>query len=192
MTWATILQLGVVTAVLTQLLGFLFDRVRSYFAEAKDAKIIALLMSVSLEKFAIECADVIAGNDLHRSSKGAAGRSVNRIPDFPNLLPSETWKILDAGLAARAARMPNERMLGEGQIDFWWDVTGELDDVGGATDNECGRCGYLAWMIAYDLRAKYKLPQIEAKKLSWDFVDLLRKHHDYAVKLIAEREKESS
>ena len=190
-TWLDLLQLGVVTAVLTQLLMFASEHLRGWVADRREARTLALLISASLEKFALECANAIASNDLIRSSGGHAGRRVTKIPDFPDLMPSPAWKVLDPTLATRASNLSFERMLGEGQIDFWWEVTGEPDDITGAADNECGGCGYLAWTTADDLRAHYKIPLIDLAGLLWNFVEELRKHHDYAVKLVAERASEA-
>jgi len=187
LTWTGILQLGVFTACLTQLLGLAIDQFKRFLLRRTDARHLALRLAVMLEKFGIECADAISANDLYRSSGGHAGRQVCAIPRFPELPTDASWNILDTRLAARIAAMTNERMIGEGQIDFYWDALGEPDVMYGTTDNQCGKCGYRAWKIACDLRKRYELPQVDTRGLTWNFTKTLKQHHDYAMKLIDER-----
>jgi hypothetical protein len=134
----------------------------------------ASLMAVELERFAIECANLISNAEWGYSDGGEYAHL--KIPKLVSTLPDSKWQYLDAGILSRVQQLPNEFRLAQLSIDGSWMV-----DPGETALKESyknvGDCGLRAWSIAVDLRNKYALPDVDVTQLSWNFLDTLNEHH---------------
>ncbi|MFI5022840.1 MAG: hypothetical protein ACHQRJ_14470 [Alphaproteobacteria bacterium] len=161
-----------------------FSRRESY---RRDARYLAQRLAVILEKFAIDCADIIAGNELHRTSDGHAGVRRLALPTLAAFPADADWKAVDSALAGRAVALPNEIALADHKILFWWDVVGDEDCMETEADQQAGMCGYRAWNLAADLRMRHGVPASDLTDRAWDFVATLQKQHEAAMKSLEAR-----
>jgi hypothetical protein len=141
----------------------------------RDARYVAQRVAIILEKFAVDCANVINDNDLHNQSKGHDGKRHLCLPELGPLPADADWKALSPKLVDRVLSMPNELALADGAISFWWDVVGDEECMQTETDQRAGTCGLRAWLLASDLRKQYKIPASNLPEIGWNFVDTLRK-----------------
>lgn len=181
----TALSTGVATALFNQGIAWWRETRKDNSAIEREARYLAIRLAVLLEDFAIVCADAISDQELHRSSEGAAGRPHGVLPELPPY-PEGDWRVLDPEFLGRCLTLRNELKLSDGQINFWEDV-GERDCIPQEFDEQAGKCGYRAWVLASDLRGHYRLAAFDPRNTAWDIVETLRSHHDAAVKRIRER-----
>ena len=84
-------------------------------------------VAIILEKFAVDCANVITDNDLHSGSKGVAAARHLILPTLEAFPADTDWKVIAADLMDRALSIPNELALADQAISFCWDVVGDQD-----------------------------------------------------------------
>ena len=189
MDWSPILTTagftGLATAVLNQTFGWWRESRGSKRERARDAAYVASRFAVILERFALDCAESISAQDMHRTSGGHAGRASGTLPELPELPDQEKWSSLSPVLLSRALSLQNELILSDRAIAFWLDVDREC--IPNECDQQCGKCGYEAWRLAEDLRRHYRLGVFDPSRTSWDVVGTLRTHHDEAQRQIADR-----
>jgi hypothetical protein len=174
--WFDVLKIAVSSTLLTTLGSWGLTHFFEHRAALKrDARYMAQRIAIILEKFAVDCANVIADNQLHSSSEGHAGNRCLSLPELGSFPVEADWKALPPELADRILSMPNELALVDGAISFFWDVLGPGDDgVETETNQRAGACGLRAWSLATDLRKEYKIPASSLPEIEWNFVDTLR------------------
>ena len=75
-------------------------------------------------------------------------------------------------------------------IAYWSDIDPHPSLAQSVCDAQAGTCGYRAWKLAEDLRARYGLPEFVPKDFSWDTIKALKKRHDREVMRIKEQQTE--
>ncbi|SRR6266851_6809190 len=174
---------GVITALLNNLLGWLRDWKKDHTSTKRDPRYSAMRIAVILEKFAIECANVISDNDLYKKAEGHAGAAHGTLPPLREFPADTDWKALDPALSARTLSLPNELSLADGTIKFWWDIEpGDQGILLHACDLQAGKCGYIAWQLAADMRRGYGLPAFNPEHTAWDVVKTIKDQHDIEIK----------
>jgi hypothetical protein len=83
------------------------------------------------------------------------------------------------------SHLRNELVLSARLIGFWEDVDREC--VPAACDQEAGKCGYIAWELAADLRRRYHLGAFGPKQTSYDILSVLKPLHEKALREAKER-----
>ena len=172
------LSTGIVASIVTQGLAWAIDRWKTKHDAETEATYLAARIAVTLESFAIKCANQIGDNDMFRMSDGHAGRAHGKLPEMDDFPSKANWTVLDPSLLARSLSMQNELNLSDRAIAFWFDVDPDPALVRNACDGQAGTCGYRAWKLAGDLRGRYKLPDFSSDHFSRDTVKMLKKYHD--------------
>jgi hypothetical protein len=144
----------------------------------RDARYLAQRLVAILERFSIDCAELISENDLYWQSKGALGRVQPNLPVLSEFPADADWKALDAALAERVFAFPNELALADRMVSFAYEVNGEPHEASTEASRQAGKFGYRAWDIAIALRAKNTLPASGLVDITWDFVGTLKAKHD--------------
>ncbi len=192
-TWFDVLKFalgtGVVTAIANQGIAWFREVRKESGTTTRDARYLALRIAVMLEQFSISCADAISENDMYQQSEGYAGRPHGKLPSLSEYPTDADWRSLDPSLAAQIISFRNELLLSDQTIEFWWDV--DRETVRGACDEQAGKSGYRAWLIASQLRGRYRLPSFDPRSFAWDVVATLKEHHDRAIKKLVEASKNS-
>jgi hypothetical protein len=181
-----VLGTGVVTAVVSNVLGWWRDWRKAGTTTTRDARYLAMRVACTLDEFAIECAKSIADNQVYNGSMGHAATAHRKLPPLSEYPADADWKALDPSLSTRALSIRNEIHLCVGIIAQWWNLEG--DDQGivlNSCDGQAGKCGYRAWQLAADMRRHYGLPQFDPTHIGWDIVTDLRHHHDEELKRVA-------
>jgi hypothetical protein len=181
--WLDVLKIAVSSSLLTTFGSWGLNHFFVHRAALKrDARYVAQRVAIILEKFAVDCADVIIDNDIHSESGGHAGKRHLGLPAL-GLLPADAdWKALPPNLVDRVLSMPNELALATKAILFWWNVVGDEECMETETDQRAGTCGLRAWLLASELRKQYKIPASSLTEVGWDFVAELRTQDEAARK----------
>jgi hypothetical protein len=167
---------GLLTAVFNQSIGWWREAQHERRAAMRAAGYLAIRIAVMLERFAIDCAEHISTQDMYRQSEGHAGASHSTLPDLPPYPDEADWKALEPELLVRVLTLRNELPLGDRAIAFWEQIDREC--IPRACDLQCGKCGYMAWVLASDLRRHYHLGAFDPKQTSWDIVKTLKTLYD--------------
>lgn len=188
LAWMDILKVALSTGVAAALLNQSISWFKDWTSERKnisrEGRYLALRIAVILERFSIDCAELIASYNLHDQSDGHAGKQSGSLPILPAYPSDADWKSLNPALCAKALAMRNELELSDKALDFHFEV--DAFQLGSAFKDEAGKCGYRAWEIATELRSLYKLPSFRSKDLYWDFVETLKDNHDAAMRRLAD------
>jgi hypothetical protein len=179
------LSTGFATAIFNMLGGWWRESQRDRASTERDARYLAIRLAVMLEEYAIRCADQIADNDMFRGAEGYAGKRWGSLPDLPPYPDEDDWRALGPDLLSRVLTFRNERTLGDNKIEFWSDIDPEC--IPQECDQQCGRSGYAAWMLARDMRTRYGLDAFDRDDRSW-VAQALKKQNDKALKM--EREQQ--
>jgi hypothetical protein len=86
---------GVFTAIVNNLLAEWRDRRKEKRTSARDAVDLAMRVAVIIERFAIECEDVINHNELHTEFQGHGGTAHWILPPLGEYPTGADWKALD-------------------------------------------------------------------------------------------------
>jgi hypothetical protein len=122
----------------------------------------ALSAAVTLEGYALTCADKIADHDLALSSDGHAGAFLGSVPEFPKLsVVAGFLRPKKASVANRLMIFPQEIRQADQQIAFWWDVTADVEQMRVAAVVQVSQIGLKALDLAIDIRDAFKLPTRE-------------------------------
>lgn len=159
--------------------GYLFDR-------KPRAAHLAIRVSTTLERFAIECVDAIWENKAYLDSLGNVGSRAS-LPKFPDYPTDGAWSLLDKSLAERALTLPNRWWFSAGRIQAAIETNSgpeDADSIAETVCNECGWMGSAAWTLATSYRTRYRLPQVEERTLGADIPGIL---DPYAIAAAAER-----
>lgn len=172
----TALSTGFATAVLNQLFGWWRESRKEVNVAERDARYIAIRLAVILERFALDCAEAIAAQEMFDMHDGHAGKPHGKLPDLAPYPDEVDWKTLKPEFLARALTLRNELILSDASIEFWEDI--DRTTVSGECDWQCGKCGYMAWTLAAEMRARYALGAFEPDKSAWNAVKTLKEYHD--------------
>ena len=180
MELSTILTLafstGLLTAVFNQSIGWWREARHERLASARDARYLAIRLAVMLERFAIDCAEAVAAQNMYNQSDGHAGVLHGTLPDLPPYPDEADWKTLEPDFLARVPTLRNELPLSDKAIAFWEEIDREC--IPQECNQQCGKCGYMAWVLAADMRRHYRLGAFDPKLASWDIVKTLKPLHD--------------
>ena len=183
MDWGTVLttaaSTGFATAIANQGLGWWRESRGEKHLQQRNATYLAIRLAVILEKFALDCTDTIADYDMYTSSGGHAGSAATKLPELSEYPDEDDWKLLNSGLLARTLTLRNEIILSSRSINFWYEIDDEC--VPQECKQQTGKCGYIAWEIAEELRKAYSLGKFDPGKRSWDVIGLLKPVHDEAL-----------
>jgi hypothetical protein len=179
------LSTGLATAIFNQGISWWREHTLEMRATGKEARYLAIRLAVILERFALDCADGIAGQKMYNRHGPEVGRAHGALPDLAPYPDESEWKSLEPDFLARALTLRNELVLADRAIGFWADV--EPECVPGTCDEECGKCGFFAWTLAANLRRHYRFSPFAPDKTSWSIVDTLKREHDSAMKKARER-----
>ncbi len=171
---------GLATAVFNQLIGWWREARHERQTTTRDARYLAIRLAVILERFAIACAERVADQDMYRQSEGHAGAQHGALPELPPYPDEADWKFLAPDLLARVLTLRNELPLSDAKIAFWEDIDREC--IPQEYDQQAGKCGYMAWALAADMRRHYRLGVFDPRQTSWDIVKVLKALHDEALR----------
>ena len=122
----------------------------------------ALSAAVTLEGYALVCADKIADHDLALSSDGHAGTFLGSVPEFPELsIVAGFLRPKKASVANRLMIFPQDIRQADQQITFWWDVTADEEQTRAEAVMQVSQVGIKALDLALDIREAFKLPARE-------------------------------
>lgn len=177
MEWQQILGLGAVTAVATAVLNLLSTRHFANRQQKQSADFDALRLAALLERFAYECASLIADEQTWRDSRGSAGREFFDLPSLT--LPEDVaWKSFDIELVDRLFTLDNELFRSGAIIKGEREHIFEPDARPVEPSAQAGLLGYRAHILSLALRASYQ-PSREPRGLHpWDHVGVLKSKHD--------------
>jgi hypothetical protein len=120
----------------------------------------ALSAAVSLEGYAITCAERVADHKIASASGGHAGAYLADIPDFEQISISVGFiHPSKASVANKLMIFPQEVRQASQAVAFWWDVTGDIEETREAAVSEASRIGLRALGIAKELRFYFNLPE---------------------------------
>ena len=123
------------------------------------SKVEALTIAVTLEGYAIRCADKIADHNTAISSAGHAGSLLASLPDLPQF--SVVAGFLRPGkesIANRIMTFPQEVRQADQSVSFWWDVVGDDDAMRQAAVYRVAQMGLQSLNLAFDIRKEFNLP----------------------------------
>jgi hypothetical protein len=177
-SWAVVVAafIGLTASPLVTWLTSTIENRRSKQSAERDARYLAVRVAIILECFAIECAEQVSESSLHERSKGAAGSTYKTTPQLQQLPENAEWKLLEPNLLARVLSFQVELRLAEGTLTHMSAVEPDCTDL--ACRLQSGKCGYIAWQIAEDLRRYYSLPTFDPFHTAWDVVGALKVEHD--------------
>lgn len=173
------------TSFFTGLATAILNQIYAGRASTRDAKYLAIRIAVILESFAIECAEQISTQQMYNQTGGGSGRLYGTVPALSPFPDEAKWESLDGDLLARALSLRNELPLSDRKIAFWEDIDRECIPV--ECDQQCGKCGYIAWELAQAIRRRYGFPSFDPKLTSWDVAGTLKEMHDKALRNVQER-----
>lgn len=169
-----ILKIAGFSSVPTVIFTWLLNHVLVQRATLKrDKRYLAQRLAIILERFSVDCANVINDNDTFDSSGGAAGRRHAQMPVLGAFPSDSDWKAIDADFMDRVLSMPNEIELANQAISFWCEVEGDEDCMRTETNNRARQRGLKAWLLACELRRRCGIPTSTLREESWDFVGVL-------------------
>ena len=180
------LSTGFATAVFNQGMGWLREVRHDSASTERDARYLAIRLAVMLEEYAINCADRIGDNDMHRQSGGHAGKRWGALPELQPYPNEDDWKALAPDLLSRVLTLRIQLSLANNAIAFWMDIDPEC--IPQECDQQCGRTGYAAWTLARDMRSRYRLGTFEQGEASW-VIETLERLNEAAIKAKREQQK---
>jgi hypothetical protein len=165
---------GVFTAILTVGLNWFVARLTERTKLERDARYLAIRVAVVLERFALDCAEFIGDNRLHRESFMSAGHERVELPPLAAYPTDADWKAVPQDVLADCLSFPVEIEQSDRSIAFLWEV--DPHEMPRACDKACAELGLRALEIAGSLRARYGFPTRK----------LLRSDYEVAASLQAE------
>ncbi len=134
----------------------------------EEVEFLATRLAVQLEGYAIECADKVSDHDTATDSDNTAGAVIGKIPEFPPLPESESYRLLKRDLLDEMLQFPQLRFMAENAAIFWWNVVGDPDSCRVAYRDNTISMGERAAGLAKRLREKYSLPKRTLIYGEWD------------------------
>jgi hypothetical protein len=185
LAWPDILKLtlgtGFVTSALNHFAGSYLEGRKERRSVRRDSRYLAIRLAVILERFAIDCADIIAENNSFLTPNGFLGRRDSQLPTLQEYPSDIDWRSFEPELSVRIFSLPNEVSVSQGVISFADRLAGGPDGSPSDTTNQAGLCGHRALHIANDLRERYQLPPFRMAWPQWDVPTILKEAHDKAL-----------
>jgi hypothetical protein len=168
--WATLGNTFVGAGVGSALVQALFSFLRERSQTKKQGAYLALRLAVTLEFFALACADFISENGNAETPPDHEFPDWTvKLPELP-VLPDDAdgWLAIDRPLADRCLNLRNKIHASQKVIDG----TGEFtpDELGDTLDEEAAARGLEAWKLALELRRKHRLTPADTV---YDFAERL-------------------
>lgn len=160
---SVILGSALVSAIVSAALNFVFEGLNRRRVEARQRSYYSLIAALTLEAYALECAETVASNEFHDQTGGGAGTSRLRLPSWPTYPASIDWQLLSPVLAARALSLPMDILIADRAVEFWWEIDNDPGLLRNVTNEETGKVGNRAWLLAVDLRAAHGLPPLQVQ-----------------------------
>jgi len=145
-------------------------------SRGREAKYLAIGVAVILEEFSSHCAEYVSDQDIYSKSEGSFGTAHGTLPDLKPYPEGANWKVFDLNLLGRVLSFPNELKYSQRLISWF----GENCDYPATQEcyRECGRCGYVAWKLAKDIRQEYGFPAIDETYTRADISSILKPVYD--------------
>lgn len=138
--------------------------------EKHSTRFKALSAAVTLEGYAIACAEAISHNDLAEQSLGHAGAFMGGVPELPSIsVPAGFLKPAKAKVADRLMVFPQKIRQADQWVGLQWDFTAEVEAVREAAVEQSAQIGLAAIGLASDIRKTFKLPE---RQLIFGFFDV--------------------
>lgn len=194
MNFVEILKISGITAILSGVVGAMFN---SWLATRKERavraeglKYQALRVALALERFSIRCAEVISDVSAYEASNGAFGGKSTTMPMLA--LPENTeWKYFKLATTNKILSFQNVISNAASSIAFELSIANHHQDTDEA-EVQAGLCGYMAHMMAVELREMYGLGRKEEPVHGWDYVTTIKKYHDLKMAVYDKLRIESS
>jgi hypothetical protein len=152
---STIVTSAVVSTVVGAAVNAWLENRKSRTATRLDA----LSAAVTLEGYAINCADKISNHKLAVDSDGHAGAYLGSVPELSEV------KIVIGFIHPKKAFVANKLMIfpqeirqADQVVAFWWDVTADIEQVREVVVCEVAKVGLRAHALAAELRSAFGLP----------------------------------
>lgn len=153
---ATIITSAVVATVAGAAMNAWLESRKSKHVTRLDA----LSAAVSLEGYAIACADRVADHNLAINSGGHTGSYLSDVPELPELPVAIGFlQPKRASVANKLMIFPQEVRQANQAITFWWNLTGDIEETREAAVSETALIGLKALEISAELRNSFKLPE---------------------------------
>ena len=154
---------GLLSAFLNQFASLYF----SSRTTKRKGKYAAIKLSVLLDKFALDCAEIMQDIDNAHSSGGHVGHFHTDLPEFKEYPKEIDWESLDARLAFDVLSFSNEVTIRNRAIDGYMEY---VDDEGGPTEcgKHCAMQGARALDISRRLCERYNVDSSDYMNKVWD------------------------
>lgn len=170
--WATLGKTAVGAGFGTALVQGLISLIREWTQAKRKSTYLASRLAVTLEFFAMACADFIQDN------KNAETGPDQEFPEWSLQLPelpaypddADGWMAIDVRLAERCLNLRNKIHCSQKLIETTIDL-GLYDDLEDTLEAEAAGRGAEAWALAKTLRSKHG---IVAADMQWDYADTLK------------------
>ena len=169
------------TVVTSALVATIAGAAINYWLQSRKEKHVtrfdALIAAISLEGYAISCADKLSDHDLAKSSEGHAGTYIGSLPELPKVsVVAGFLKPKRAKVADRLLFFPYEVRQADQVAAFLRDVTTDIDAVRETSAAQAAEMGLRALELASDTRKAFKLPQRSAVFGVFDVRKILEEH----------------
>jgi len=146
------------SAVVAAIVGPVVSELLTLWRNTSSEKLDALVASVSLEGYAMECASKIADHQTVKSSKGLGGSLLASTPVFPEItMVASFLKRKKLALANQLAYFPQEVQQARQEISFWWNEYHDAESTGAVRLTAC--LGLNALILAGRMRRTFRLPE---------------------------------
>lgn len=176
---------GVVTALVNQGLGWLRDHRRETKTRKREKEYLAIRLAVALERFAVDCTSVISDNKFYQTIGSAAGEPHLALPHLAEYPTDADWKSLASRLVARVLSFRTEVQLSNHIIESHY--LGYPEGAVDACNEEAGKCGRIAQLLAADLRSDCDVEAFAPSSAPQDWSHPLEEYHRRALWLIRRR-----
>jgi len=155
-TGITIITSLLTSGVVAALIPALIERRKNKLSN----QLSALKSAITLEGYAIDCANALSKHELAESSNGCAGTLLSRpleLPTFeidPSLLALSKGRVADSMLT-----LEQEYQQANQTLEFLWDVSADPEECVEEGRIQARKLGALALALARDIRIASKLPK---------------------------------
>jgi hypothetical protein len=154
-----VLSTVVTSAVVATIVGAAINAWLEARRSRWNTRLDALRAAITLEGYAVTCADKIADHENAVSSAGHAGSLMGSVPDFPEVTVAAGFlRPRRASVPNRLLVFPQEVRQADQTASFWWEVVGDQDAAQNAATQYAASMGVLALELASDIRKVFDLP----------------------------------
>jgi hypothetical protein len=172
-----ILMTVITSAVVATVVGAAINAWLESRKSTWSTKLDALKTAVSLEGYAITCADKLTDHGTAVSSKGHAGSFMGGVPEFPELSVAVGFlKTKKASVANRLLVFPQEIYQAEQYVSGYWDCVGDPEGTREAAVEQVAKMGKQSLDLAKDIRSAFDLPNRELVFGQYSVHDVLEEY----------------